>query len=146
MEVVSTDFNGSAELIADRCAPAWTELESVLESIPLHLKSSGQAGVQGTPVFDPVGTNESIKQTLCAAGWRHSIPIPAEYASLGTDVDFARGCVLAEVQFSNYPFLLNNTFRSDLFYKAAIVLDDDPVALAIIISKARMFPASNSSL
>lgn len=51
-----------------------------------------------------------------------------------------------EAQFSNYPFLLNNVVRSELFTKANLVLDSNPVDSVIIITKASMFPASNSTL
>jgi len=54
--------------------------------------------------------------------------------------------MLVEIQFSNYPFLLNNTVRSELFYKAKTPLAGKPIELAVIVTKARMFPASNSTL
>jgi hypothetical protein len=54
--------------------------------------------------------------------------------------------LLAEVQFSNYPFLLNNTIRSELFFKSQVSLAGYPTRGAVIITKAHMFPASNSTL
>jgi hypothetical protein len=113
--------------------------------MPLHLKASDQAGKQGRPIFDPVGTNEYIKAALAPLGWQR-IPIPTEFAFLGTDVDFGKSGVIAEAQFSNYPFLLNNTIRSELFYKSKLPLTGSPTSLAVIITKAHMFPASNSTL
>ena len=50
------------------------------------------------------------------------------------------------MQFSNYPFLLNNTIRSELFFKSQIPLVGHPAKLAVIITKVHMFPASNSTL
>ena len=78
-------------------------------------------------------------------GFRIS-PIPAEYDFLGTDVDNGKAGVIVEVQFSNYPFLLNNTVRSELFFKDRIPLSGQPTEVVIIITKAHMFPASNSTL
>jgi hypothetical protein len=123
----------------------WEELRSVLEAMPLHMKASDQAGKQGQPIFDPVGTNEAIKAALAPHGWAR-IPIPAEFNFLGIDIDFGKGGVIAEAQFSNYPFLLNNTIRSELFFKSKIPLLGVPAKLAVIITKAHMFPASNSTL
>jgi hypothetical protein len=67
-------------------------------------------------------------------------------AALLTDVDFGKNGVVVEVQFSNYPFLLNNTQRSDLFYRAQTVFHGAPTGLVIIVTKAGMFPSSNSTL
>lgn len=114
--------------------------------MPLHVKASDQAGMQGTPIFDAVGTNAYLKEALAENGWQANIPIPQKYRFLGTDVDFGKGGVIVEVQFANYPFLLNNLLRSELPYKARVPLDDEPPELLVIVTKARMFPASNSTL
>ena len=74
------------------------------------------------------------------------IPIPAEYDFLGTGIDFGSQGMLIEVQFSNYPFLLNNTVRSELFWQAKIPLAHKHTEVVVIITKAHMFPASNSTL
>jgi hypothetical protein len=141
-----TDFNSADAAIAKDHADSWGELKQVLEALPLYLKSSDQAGIQGMPIFDPVGTNEHIKAELKRFGWSAAIPIPEEYSFLGTDVDFGKLGLLVEVQFSNYPFLLNNTIRSELFYKAGLELGGHKTTAAVIIAKAQMFPASNSTL
>ena len=142
----TTDFNSAETVVRASYEPFWRELTGVLEAMPLHLKASDQAGIQGTPIFDPVGTNEHIKTQLVGLGWNASIPIPEEYNFLGTDVDFGKRGLLVEVQFSNYPFLLNNTIRSELFFKAGVELGGHRTGAAVIITKAQMFPASNSTL
>ena len=109
------------------------------------MKASDQAGKQGQPIFDPVGTNEAIRAALAPHGWK-KVAIPAEFNFLGVDVDFGKRGVIAEAQFSNDPFLLNNTIRSELFFKSQITLVGEPAKLAVIITKAHMFPASNSTL
>ena len=114
--------------------------------MPLHLKASDQAGLQGNLIFDPVGTNEHIKRELMNLRWNANTPIPSQFSFLGTDVDFLKSGLLVEVQFSNYPFLLNNTVRSELFFKARTRLGNSTVDAAVIITKAHMFPASNSTL
>ena len=141
-----TDFNGSDAIIRDNFKNLWEEISSVLSAMPLHLKASDQARIQGSLIFDPVGTNEHIKEGLSRLGWLPNIPIPAEYDFLGTDVDNGKAGVIVEVQFSNYPFLLNNTVRSELFFKDRIPLSGQPTEVVIIITKAHMFPASNSTL
>ncbi|WP_054470192.1 restriction endonuclease [Planktothricoides sp. SR001] len=114
--------------------------------MPLHLKPSAQAGIQGNPIFDPIGTNEYIKTELLKRGWEKNIPIPKQYNFLGTDVDFGKLGLIGESQFSNYPFLLNNTIRAELFFKAKIKFGGQNTKLVFIITKAQMFPASNSTL
>jgi hypothetical protein len=147
MLLQTTDFNRAQALVSSTFQREWKSLERVLKNMPLHLKASDQGGIQGTPIFDPVGTNEYIKAGLLKLpGWRGDIPIPAEYDFLGTHLDFCHGAVLVEVQFSNYPFLLNITVRSELFYKAKTPLAGKPIELAMIVTKAKMFPASNSTL
>jgi hypothetical protein len=147
MLLQTADFNRAETLIDASFRQEWKALRRVLEKMPLHLKASDQEGIQGAPIFDPVGTNEYIKAALRRlSGWRDNIPIPSEYDFLGTDVDFCRGAMLVEIQFSNYPFLLNNTVRAELFYKAKTPLAGKPIELAVIVTKAKMFPASNSTL
>ena len=112
----------------------------------LHIKPSDQSGIQGNPIFDPVGTNEYIKSNLLQLGWQANIPIPSEYKFLGKDIDFGKLGVIVESQFSNYPFLLKNTLRSELFFKAGIIFAGKATQLVVLITKAWMFPASNSTL
>jgi hypothetical protein len=52
--------------------------------------------------------------------------------------------IVIEAQFSNYPFLLNNT--AELLYKSKVLMADAPIEALIIITKAHMFPASQSTL
>lgn len=141
-----TDYNKAEVLCSTTYSKEWEDVASVLSALPLHLKASDQAGIQGSWIFDPVGTNHHIKAELVKKQWRHTIPIPVAFDFLGKDVDLGKAGVLGEVQFSNYPFLLNNAMRSELLYKSKTVLTGEPVSLVVIITKAKMFPASNSTL
>jgi hypothetical protein len=120
MQIGFTDFNEADLLISSGFQTEWGEMETVLNSMPLHLKASDQRGKQGRPIFDAVGTNEYLKMSLVSTGWRSSVQIPSEFKFLGTDIDFYKSGVIVEAQFSNYPFLLNNLLRSELFFKAGI--------------------------
>jgi hypothetical protein len=146
MQIQFTDYNNAGAVIAAGFANEWNELLQVLTAMPLHLKASDQAGKQGQAIFDPVGTNEHIAQALVALGWSMKIPIPQAFSFLGTDVDFGKHGTVVEVQFSNYPFLLNNTVRSELFFRAGTVFHNAATGVAIIVTKAGMFPSSNSTL
>lgn len=146
MQVEFTDFNGADQAMAANHAADWETLLLQLETMPLHLKHSDQAGFQGSLIFDPVGTNEHLKQALVGKGWRSNLPIAQEFDFLGTDVDFIHNGLLVEVQFSNYPFLLNNTVRSELFFKSKAAFGGNPIDSVVIVTKAHMFPASNSTL
>lgn len=96
-------------------------------------------------IFDPVGTNAYIKTSLAPLGWL-ATKIAPEYDFLGVDVDFAKAGVILEAQFSNYPFLLNNLLRSELFYREQVSFAGAPMSVVVIVVKAAMFPASNSTL
>lgn len=146
VQITFCDFNGAENLINDGHRQQWCELEQVLTTMPLHLKASDQANIQGSPIFDPVGTNQYIAEGLLARDWQAKIMIPQAFSFLGTDVDFGKNGVVVEAQFSNYPFLLNNTLRSELFFRAHTVFHGAPTNLAIIVTKAGMFPSSNSTL
>lgn len=146
MQIRFQDFNGADAAIAAPYSQEWMQLHQVLTAIPLHLKASDQAKKQGTPIFDPVGTNQYIANGLTPLGWLSKIPIPAAFNFLGTDVDFGKNGLVVEVQFSNYPFLLNNTLRSELFFRAQTVFHGAPTGLVVIVTKGGMFPSSNSTL
>lgn len=140
------DFNDSAKLMAGKFAARWKELADALTDLPLQLKASQQEGKEGSPIFDPVASNAAIKEALSKRKWPTNTPIPEEVAFLGTDVDFFVAGLLVEAQFSNYPFFLNNVVRSALLAKSKAKLDKGHVEAVVIITKAHMFPASNSTL
>ncbi|MCK4626154.1 MAG: restriction endonuclease [Phycisphaerae bacterium] len=140
------DFNGADSFLKQKYSSEWVDIQEVLTAMSLHLKASDQAGIQGNPIFDPVGTNAFIKEALGMRGWSSNLAIPTEFSFLGTDVDYAKRGLLMEAQFSNYPFLLNNVVRSELFSKSGVSFDGDPIEVVVIVTKARMFPASNSTL
>lgn len=146
MRVQFHDSNGAGEAISGRHEPLWQTIDSVLSTLPVHLKASEQDGLQGTPIFDPVGTNRAICEAMTQRGWAHNIRIPAEYRFLGTDVDYGKDGIIVEAQFSVYPYLLNNVLRSELFFKAGIPLTGEPTRAVVIITKAHMFPASQGTL
>lgn len=147
MIIQIADFNASEKVIPTLFDTQWAQLERLLKRLPLYVKASDQAGIQGNLIFDPVGTNESIKNQIGKlTGWQRNLLIPPEFSFLGTDVDFVSGGLLVEVQFSNYPFLLNNTIRAELFYKSKALFAGMPIEAAVIVTKAKMFPASNSTL
>ncbi|MGA2068642.1 MAG: hypothetical protein ABSG86_26965 [Thermoguttaceae bacterium] len=77
MLLQATDFNRADALIDSTFQQEWKTLKRVLGKMPLHLKASDQHGIQGTPIFDPVGTNEYIKAALRKLrGWRDNISLP----------------------------------------------------------------------
>ena len=144
MNVIFTDFCGFEQSGKD---DEWHQMERMLRGVPVCVKESDQAGKIGTLIFDPVGTNGAIKSALRALGWGTNIPIPQAHSVLGTDVDYGINGVLSEGQFSNYPFFLNNVFRTNFFHKKRVVFQHiGHVEASIIITKVHAFPASNSTL
>lgn len=113
--------------------------------MPLHIKASTQTNKQGEPIFDPVGTNLYIENNLNQLGW-NALTIPKQYKFFGKEIDLAKAGLIIENQFSNYPFLLNNTARVEFFFQKGTLLGGEPINLMIIITKSQIFPSSNSSL
>lgn len=148
MIVRTTDFNGADNAVSGSYSRQWEDVNRTLQNMPLHLKVSGQLRIQGRPIFDPVGSNEYIKKILTESDvrWRANLLIPKEYDFWGTDVDCCNEGMLLEAQFSHYSFLSNNLLRSELFFKSKTLLTGHPVGVVIIVTKAHMFPASNSTL
>lgn len=140
------DFNGAEGLLAGVLRREWDTLRGTLAALPLHVKASDQEGKQGSLVFDPVATNAAVKAGLMAKKWATNILIPKDASFLGKDVDFFHKGLLVEAQFSNYPFFLNNVVRSALLAKSGALLDGSRVQTVVIITKARLFPSSNSTL
>lgn len=146
MQYRITDYNDASNLFVNKYSQEWEEIKLGIEETKIHLKASDQRGLVGTPIFDPVGTNKALKTEFKSNGWRDNLSIPKEFNFLGTDIDFEKEGIIVEVQFSNYPFLLNNILRSELFYKAKTVFNSKPSNSLIIITKAGKFPSSNSTL
>lgn len=140
------DYNSANEVIFQNYQTEWDELLSTLNEMSLHLKASDQQGKQGSPIFDPVGTNAHIKEHLSQKGWKNTIPLGKELDFLGTDIDFWKNGIVLEAQFSNYPFLLNNIIRSEVLFKSNFKVDGRSTKILIVVTKARIFPASNITL
>jgi len=145
VEIRIADFNKSDEIFSTTHLNEWKEVETSLINMPLHLKGSDQNKKVGSLIFDPVGTNAHLKESLGDKQWE-ATDIDNKYAFLGIDVDFAKSGIILEAQFSNYPFLLNNLLRSELFFREEVNFPDKPLTAVILVTKAAMFPASNSTL
>lgn len=146
MDIQWTDFNLADEFFETVFPDEWEEVYDVLMSMPTYLKASDQKNFQGNPIFDAIGTNNYIKESLATRSWATNHPIPIKFSFLGTNIDFFKNSTLVEAQFSNYPFLLNNLIRSELFYKSRTTFGEEYPKALIIITKGRIFPASNSTL
>jgi hypothetical protein len=146
MKYIFTDYNESTTLFSGKYETEWKEIERVLKNIPLFIKDSDQRGKQGSKIFNPVGTNKAIEDGLVKFHWKSKMPIPESFSFLGTDIDFIKKGILVEAQFSNYPFLLNNIQRSELFLKSSTVFDKVPTETLVVITKCHLLPASNSTL
>ncbi|HEV2923843.1 MAG TPA: BglII/BstYI family type II restriction endonuclease [Solirubrobacteraceae bacterium] len=146
MEIQVADFNGADAVFKGSHADSWAEVADALGALRLHLKESDQSNKVGAPIWDAVGNNAAISTELVASGWEATVVIGSPFEFLGKHVDFVKAGVVLEVQFSNYPFLLNNLLRCELFYKGRLELAGSPVEAGIIVAKAKMFDASNSTL
>ena len=122
------------------------ELKNIIGNLPYFTKPSKQKNKVGDSVFDPVKTNNYFKDELTIQGWKPNVKIPSSFRHMGKDVDFLKDGIVMEVQFSNYPFLLNNIIRTELFRKSHMKLDDSLVRSLVIITKTKDIPSANSSL
>ena len=143
-----TDFNGAGAVFTGRHAAQWGEIDAALAAVTLHLKGSGQRDKLGKPVWDAVGNNQAIHKEFANLnrGWHPHPAISPQHAFFGKHIDFIKSGVAVEVQFSNYPFLLNNVLRCEFFFKHTITLGGSLVEAVVIVTKAWMFDAPNSSL
>lgn len=141
------DYNGAAEYFSEDGSERWAEIEWVLHSMRPQLQASDQAGKVGVPIFDPKGTNAQLTARAHEVGW-DKVVVPADLRSFGKDWDAGKGSVLAEWQFSNYPFLWNNIIRSEAVFQSGLHLPPltSTVDALIIVAKSGSFPASNSTL
>ena len=141
------DFNGAQQYFNGPGSPRWRELDAVVSQLVPHFQPSDQADRVGEPIFDPKGTNAALTATAASFGWS-KVPVPANLKSFGLDWDGGKGTVLAEWQFSNYPFLWNNIIRSEAVFQSRARLASlaGPVEALVIVTKSGTLPASNSTL
>jgi hypothetical protein len=140
------DFNDAGDHFDGRGSARWSEIEQVLMDLTPQMQASDQARKIGDPIFDPKATNAALTQA--ASLWRWSkIPVPPSLQPFGNDWDAGKGSVLAEWQFSNYPFLWNNIIRTEAIFQSQATLPGlQPIDALIIVTKSGTFPASNSTL
>jgi hypothetical protein len=140
------DFNGAEGYFSSDGLSRWDELDQVLSGLVPQLQASDQAGKSRAPIFDPKATNGRLTSSAASLGWS-KVPVPAELHPFGLDWDAGKDGVLAEWQFSNYPFLWNNIIRSEAVFKSPERLPAmfEPRAL-VIVTKSGSWPASNSTL
>jgi hypothetical protein len=140
------DFNGAARYFSSHGADEWADIAHVVSEMVLQLQPSDQAGRGRSPIFDPKATNAYLTNALHSLGWQ-KVPVPAGLTEFGLDWDAGKNGTLAEFQFSNYPFLWNNTIRSEGVFTARTLLAGvGEVEALIVITKSGLFPASNSTL
>lgn len=147
MEYDVHDYNGATEYFAAAGSTRWAELERIIGGTRIQLQPSDQAGKVGKPIFDPKATNAALTLAAANRGW-HKVPVPTALQPFGSDWDSGKGEVLAEWQFSNYPFLWNNIIRSEAVFQSGAVLNPLTAAVQalVIVTKSGSFPASNSTL
>ncbi|MFI5684031.1 hypothetical protein [Streptomyces sp. NPDC051636] len=141
------DFFGAEEFFEYEGRQEWGEIEDVISRIDLQLQPSGQEGLNGQAIFDPKATNKILTENAAKYGWS-KIAVPEPLRAFGNDWDAGKNSVLAEWQFSNYPFLWNNINRSQVVAGNGWTLagmNSRPKAL-IIVTKSGCLPASQSTL
>jgi hypothetical protein len=147
MEYLVEDFNDADTYFSKEGKSNWEELSQIFKSLQLQLQVSDQAGKQDTLIFDPKGTNAKLTSMASEKGWQ-KIPVPLDLQPFGKDWDSGKGSVLAEWQFSNYPFLWNNIIRSEAIFQSQDQLPQltSPAKALVIVTKSGSIPSSNSTL
>ena len=140
------DFNAATQYFQNIARSEWSELERIVRDLVPQLQASDQSSKLGSPIFDPKATNLKLTSSASALGWE-KVPVPTELTAFGLDWDAGRSGVLAEWQFSNYPFLWNNIIRSEAVFKAPQYLPTGrDVGGLVIVTKGGSWPSSNSTL
>ncbi len=146
MHFVHRDFNDADEYFGGAGSAEWEDIERVLDDLVPRFQPSRQAKKENTPIFDPKGTNRALTEAAKARGWS-KVPVPPTLRAFGNDWDAGKGGVLAEWQFSNYPFLWNNVIRTEaVFMQQPDLRGVDRVEALLVVAKSGVFPSSNSSL
>ncbi|MFC9065905.1 PDDEXK family nuclease [Streptomyces harbinensis] len=147
MQFEVCDFFGAERFYRTEGRLEWLEIEDVISRMDLQLQPSGQNGLQGQAIFDPKATNRILTEEAAKYGWS-KIPVPESLRAFGSDWDAGKNAVLAEWQFSNYPFLWNNIIRSQVVAGNGWELQglhSAPRAM-IVVTKSGSLPASQSTL
>ena len=63
------------------------ELDLIVNELDIFLKNSDQQGKKQSLIFDPKGTNHSLKELLSSKNWECNLKIPNKFNSLGKDID-----------------------------------------------------------
>lgn len=146
MAVEFTDFNGAEQHFDGDGRDRWLELESVFSRLPIFLQPSDEKGKKGKPIFDPKATNAWLTNEAAKLAWQ-KVPVPTSLTAFGLDWDGGKEGVLAEWQFSNYPFLWNNVIRSEALFRGKVAIEPvGEVKALVVVTKSGCFPASNSTL
>jgi hypothetical protein len=56
-DYVTHDFGEAGAYFSGEGTSEWADLAAILDELAPHFQASDQAGRQGTPIFDPKGTN-----------------------------------------------------------------------------------------
>jgi hypothetical protein len=140
------DFNGADEYFKGTGSAEWRDIHEILKALVPRFQPSRQAGKEDSPIFDPKGTNLALNEAAATYGWS-KVPVPLALRAFGNDWDAGKGGVLAEWQFSNYPFLWNNVIRTEaVFMQQSGLVGVNRVDALLIVAKSGVFPSSNSSL
>jgi len=140
------DFNAADEYFSGPGQMEWQDIEAMLDELVPRFQPSRQARKIDSPIFDPKGTNLALNEAAKRRGWS-KITVPIALRPFGTDWDAGKNGVLAEWQFSNYPFLGNNVIRTEVVYLQQPPLDGiRRVDALLVVAKSGVFPSSNSSL
>jgi hypothetical protein len=87
-----------------------------------------------------------LTERAAELGWV-TVAVPERLTMFGNDWDGGKGSLLAEWQFSNYPFLWNNIIRTEAVFKGRVALAGmDAVQGLVVVTKTGSLPASNSTL
>ncbi len=137
---------GATEYFADSGSDEWKEIAKIIHDLLPSFQASDQSGIQGLPIFDPKATNLALSAAATSMGWRQ-VPVPGALRAFGDDWDSGKNGILAEWQFSNYPFLWNNVIRTEAVFQQNIPLVGlQKTRALLIVTKSGIFPSSNSSL
>lgn len=123
----------------------WKELLDVISSSVYQVQECGEAKRVGEPIFSPSMNNAILCRKFEACHWLSGIPLLDPTPAAGKDVDFYKGGVVLEVQFSHYGLLQGDVARMQGLYSGVLSLRDGlRVDCGVVVVVNRAMPTSQS--
>jgi hypothetical protein len=138
-------FNNGEQIFKDKFSEELSDIETILSENLYQVKHTTQAGKEDELIFDPVGTNAILQDSLKNSGWKKGVQLDTDDYSGGVDIDIFKNGVAGEIQFSHYTSLDSDMNRLERLYENKLQLKHgEDVEAGVVIVVTPDMPTSNS--